>query len=1095
MNRALSTADGAPRVDSPLARLWNLLANIDKRLLLIIAVTLTVAFSFWLGSRIPNLNEKAMMGGDTELEVLGFDQVLEIQEGDGFVKRVVYTTVNWVDTNKRGMTFGVILAACLMSLLSLFRTKSFKNGFANAFMGTLIGTPLGVCVNCAAPIAKGLHSGGTRLETTLSAMISSPTMNLIVLTMLFALFPGYMVLTKLGLTLAFILIGIPILSRILFTQKQLEQLSATVPDEDGAACELPANGMMQSCDINISNSWKESIVWLFKSLTQNFWYIVKTTVPLMFLAGFLGAFAMIAIPWDAVMDFLPRGVGPVHTLTVMAILTTLGTFLPVPIAFDVVLVTVLMASGMPVKYAMVLLFTLGIFSVYSFSIVWRYISKRVAVMLYLSVMAMGMVAGVVAHYASLWDEARQREAMYSVFFEGAELVERPVVDAIPGEDDMALVASIRASGISPEARITADDAGVSVARIPFAPRTGKPGEYFERVDAKAFGIDEESPFSLLRHLPPRYWGRGVASGDIHNDGWPDLLIAADNLTVKGVSLYANDSGKGFIKQRVDVPALKDLEVVNAALVDINDDGWLDIFVSAYRGGNYIVYNNEGRFSGQEAHALPEHSSILAAAVSFGDIDTDGDLDIVLGNWGLGYFREIMPGEPAVARNVILLQEDGEFSVAPLKEYPGETLSTLLTDLNDDGFLDLIIGNDFSASDVYYYGDGTGEFTEITAADAIIPHTTDSTMSIASADINNDLIPELYLAQITTGIGAGFAEEMQPSETVCDDFKNKDALRQCLDQLTLNEQVDKSRNKRDAVSCLAIEDPLLLEDCMVLHVLWSAWMLEEQEFCSMIPNRADGIGQLCNDMFAEHVPPPKSEKENAIQQITSSNVLLVDEGGPGYSDRARDLGLKVTGWSWNAKFADLDNDEWQDLYVANGMFQRSNRESNFFFHNKAGQGFDHSTAEFGLTDFRATGGYSYIDFDNDGDLDIASIPVNGPVRMFVNNSVGGNSVMFELRDSEGNRFGIGSKIVISYGDEDAPRQQMRELQAGGGFISFDAPIAHFGLGDAEQVNEVEIRWSTGGTTRLQGPFAAGARYVVERADAVKLASADSKVSAE
>ena len=127
--------------------------------------------SFWMGSRIPNLNEKAMMAGDTQLELLGFDQVLEIQPDDGFVIRVLYTTVNWVDTNKRGMTFGVVLAGCLMTLLSLFKRKSFKNGFANAMMGTLIGAPLGVCVNCAAPIAKGLHAGGTRLETTMATMI------------------------------------------------------------------------------------------------------------------------------------------------------------------------------------------------------------------------------------------------------------------------------------------------------------------------------------------------------------------------------------------------------------------------------------------------------------------------------------------------------------------------------------------------------------------------------------------------------------------------------------------------------------------------------------------------------------------------------------------------------------------------------------------------------------------------------------------------------------------------------------------------------------------------------------------------------------
>ena len=142
--------------------------------------------------------------------------------------------------------------------------------------------------------------------------------------------------------------------------------------------------------------------------------------------------------------------------------------------------------------------------------------------------------------------------------------------------------------------MTAD--GVALARIPFSPRSGASGQMFARVDGDVIGIDELSPFTLLRQLPPRYWGRGIATGDIHNDGRVDLLVAADNLAVKGISLYANRLGKGFVKQRVDVPLLNDLQVVVVSLVDIDGDGWLDMFVSAYRGGNHIIFNREGRFT-------------------------------------------------------------------------------------------------------------------------------------------------------------------------------------------------------------------------------------------------------------------------------------------------------------------------------------------------------------------------------------------------------------------------------------------------------------------------------------------------------------------
>ena len=92
----------------------------NNRLYLAVLLTATVVFSFWMTSRYPDLNEKAMMGGDIGIAALGFDTLIEVRSDAGFVKRVFATTVNWIDTNKRGMAFGLVLAACIMTLLSLF---------------------------------------------------------------------------------------------------------------------------------------------------------------------------------------------------------------------------------------------------------------------------------------------------------------------------------------------------------------------------------------------------------------------------------------------------------------------------------------------------------------------------------------------------------------------------------------------------------------------------------------------------------------------------------------------------------------------------------------------------------------------------------------------------------------------------------------------------------------------------------------------------------------------------------------------------------------------------------------------------------------
>ena len=86
---------------------------------------------------------------------LSFEAALEIQRGDPVDQRIVYTTVNWLHTNERGMLFGLLLGASLLVLIQMLQGRGVKSSFGNALLGMAIGAPLGVCVNCAAPIAKG----------------------------------------------------------------------------------------------------------------------------------------------------------------------------------------------------------------------------------------------------------------------------------------------------------------------------------------------------------------------------------------------------------------------------------------------------------------------------------------------------------------------------------------------------------------------------------------------------------------------------------------------------------------------------------------------------------------------------------------------------------------------------------------------------------------------------------------------------------------------------------------------------------------------------------------------------------------------------
>src|SRR5215831_17951964 len=189
----------------------------DKRFILVLILTAMVAAYFWGGSRYPALNEKLMMGTHTPFSGLAFSTIVKIPADEKLIPRIFYSTVNWAYTNRQGMTFGLIFGALVMTLLSLIPRRSFRNPLGNAAIGMAFGAPLGVCVNCAAPIGKALRSAGASSETALAAMSSSPTLNVIVVTMLFAFFPAYMGVIKIGLTVAFILIGIPLLTRLIPT--------------------------------------------------------------------------------------------------------------------------------------------------------------------------------------------------------------------------------------------------------------------------------------------------------------------------------------------------------------------------------------------------------------------------------------------------------------------------------------------------------------------------------------------------------------------------------------------------------------------------------------------------------------------------------------------------------------------------------------------------------------------------------------------------------------------------------------------------------------------------------------------------------------
>lgn len=342
---------------------------------------LCVGAYFWLGSRYPELNIKASMSGSIKpTDSINYNEYIKVNTADPLYKQITFSAINWMNTNKRGMMFGVVFAAIILALMRNLSSKHTPGSMKATVFGVLIGSPLGVCVNCAAPIAKGLYVSGSKAETALAALFSSPTLNIIVLTMAFTLFPLHMAVTKLIFTLLVIFILVPVLAKKTIGKNPYRRDDIIDADMECLRTKEPWSGAIPG-----------SVVDLAKSL----FFIIKTTVPLMFVAGFLGAALAYILPFDAIAT------GEV-TIFGAIIIAAVGLFLPVPMALDMILAQSLMIAGMPMTYVMILMFTLGMYSVYALSIVWTTMNKKTAIALFLVIMVFGLLAGFSTNTYEKW---------------------------------------------------------------------------------------------------------------------------------------------------------------------------------------------------------------------------------------------------------------------------------------------------------------------------------------------------------------------------------------------------------------------------------------------------------------------------------------------------------------------------------------------------------------------------------------------------------------------------------------------------------------------------------------------------------------------
>jgi predicted nucleotidyltransferase len=199
------------------------------------------------------------------------------------------------------------------------------------------------------------------------------------------------------------------------------------------------------------------------------------------------------------------------------------------------------------------------------------------------------------------------------------------------------------------------------------------------------------------------------------------------------------------------------------------------------------------------------------------------------------------------------------------------------------------------------------------------------------------------------------------------------------------------------------------------------------------------------------------------------TIYHNQGGGVFADRSFEAGVAAASrpyLGWGVGFVDIDNDSRLDLFVSNGHVYpdvektgtSTYRQPRLLFWNQGKGRFSKvtSSAGGGLALARSSRGSAFGDYDNDGDIDVLISNIDDLPTLLRNDTIGGRWITMRLVGVKSNRDGIGAKVTVVAGG----RRQVAEVRAGGSYVSHNDTRLHFGLGDENAVDEIEIRWPSG-----------------------------------
>jgi len=527
-------------------------------------------------------------------------------------------------------------------------------------------------------------------------------------------------------------------------------------------------------------------------------------------------------------------------------------------------------------------------------------------------------------------------------------------------------------------------------------------------------------------------GAGLAVGDYDNDGHEDIYFLNQHGTN---ALYRNVGDGSF----VDVTAkagvgLGDRISVGATFADYDNDGWADLFVTSTRGGNALFHNRgDGTFENVTDKAGVSHVGHSQTPVFF-DYDNDGDLDLYVTNtaqWTTDVFDFTGGNYEGKASLGALMTSPKESNILYRNNGDGtftdQTASAGLRgrgwagdvavfDYDEDGFLDLFVPSMFGRSQLYR-NSGHGTFSDVTAE--TLGRTSHGAIGCKVFDYDGDGRLDLFVVDMHSDMWMGLDSRHSSLETAT-----------------------RTQHRRFLTSA----GPTVNED-------------------------APGFIRSQKAQFA-------LEGEN-YDELLFGNALYRNLGQGKFTETAVEAGLETL-WPWGIADGDYDKDGDEDLFITSGMGYPFYYWPNQLMMNNGNGTFRERAADLGVEPptggiyqerniggqraARSSRSAAVADFDGDGRLDIVTNNFNDRPYFFANRFPRQNYVAFRLTGTTSNRDAIGALVRLRIGNT----VMVREVNPAGGYLAQSSRVVHFGLGDRNKIDRIEIRWPRGIVQTLENP---------------------------